>query len=329
MQPTAPKTPRGIQEGDVWAAADALLAEGHKPTIEKVRMHMGRGSPNTVAPMLDAWFSTLGARLGLNQHTQDLRNSVPTEVLEAAQGLWSAALQHAQQAADLALADRETELQQSQAQLQAQEARLAQREEGLQQQKEAMDAALKLAHAQREDLSRRLDEMQQQLQERHALVERLRQENADQRKHQEALREQHAQELQVASQERQRLAEQFAGNERRMLADLDRTRQEVEKSKKAQQEAERKAESRYEELQARYLHSEEELMSARTANLQLQQSTVVAQERVQELKALLETRATQPTFTTAVDSPADKQRTNNRSLQRRALSQRALRLPRK
>ena len=329
MQPTAPKTPRGIQEADVWAAADALLAEGHKPTIEKVRLHMGRGSPNTVAPMLEAWFSTLGARLGLNQHTQDLRNSVPTGVLEAAQGLWSAALQHAQQAADLALADRETELQQSQAQLQAQEARLAQREEGLQQQKEAMDAALKLAHAQREDLSRRLDEMQQQLQERHALVERLRQENADQRKHQEALREQHAQELQVASQERQRLAEQFAGNERRMLADLDRSRQEVEKSKKAQQDAERKAESRYEELQARYLHSEEELLNARAANVQLQQSTAVSQERVQELKALLEMRATQQATVTAVDSPADKQRSNNRSLQRRALSQRALRLPRK
>ena len=329
MQPTAPKTPRGIQEADVWAAADALLAEGHKPTIEKVRLHMGRGSPNTVAPMLDAWFSTLGARLGLNQHTQDLRNSVPTEVLEAAQGLWSAALQHAQQAADQALADREAELQQSLAQLQAQEARLAQREEGLQQQKEAMDAALKLAHAQREDLSRRLDEMQQQLQERHDLVERLRLENADQRKHQEALREQHAQELQVASQERQRLAEQFAGNERRMLADLDRSRQEVEKSKKTQQEAERKAESRYEELQARYLRSEEELLSARAANVQLQQSTAVAQERVQELKTLLEMRATQQATVTAVDSQADKQRTNNRSLQRRALSQRALRLPRK
>lgn len=329
MQSTAPKTPRGIQEADVWTAADALLAEGHKPTIEKVRLHMGRGSPNTVAPMLDAWFSTLGARLGLNQQTQDLRNSVPTDVLEAAQGLWSAALQHAQQAADQALADREAELQQSLAQLQAQEVRLAQREEGLQQQKEAMDAALKLAHAQREDLSRRLDEMQQQLQERHALVERLRQENADQRKHQEALREQHAQELQVASQERQRLAEQFAGNERRMLADLDRSRQEVEKSKKTQHEAERKAASRYEELQARYLRSEEELLSARTANLQLQQSTEVAQERVQELKALLEMRAAQPAAATAVDSQADKQRTTNRSLQRRALSQRALRLPRK
>src|SRR5690606_5739169 len=107
MQPIAPKTSRGVQEADVWAAADALLAEGQKPTIEKVRLHMGRGSPNTVAPMLDAWFSTLGARLGLNQHTQELRNAVPTEVLEAAQVLWSHALEHAQNAAVQALEARE------------------------------------------------------------------------------------------------------------------------------------------------------------------------------------------------------------------------------
>ena len=103
MQSIATKTPRGIQEADVWAAADALLAEGQKPTIEKVRMHMGRGSPNTVAPMLDAWFSTLGARLGLNQQTQTLRNSVPDEVLEAAQSLWGSALQHAQEVAEQSL----------------------------------------------------------------------------------------------------------------------------------------------------------------------------------------------------------------------------------
>ena len=115
MQTVAPKTSRGVQEADVWAAADALLAEGQKPTIEKVRLHMGRGSPNTVAPMLDAWFSTLGARLGLNQQTQELRNSVPNEVLEAAQLLWSHALEHARKAAEQALEKREkaaTDLQQ-------------------------------------------------------------------------------------------------------------------------------------------------------------------------------------------------------------------------
>ena len=127
MQSTAPKTPRGIQEADVWAAADALLADGHKPTIEKVRQHMGRGSPNTVAPMLDAWFATLGARLGLNQHTQDLRNAVPTEVLEAAQALWSNAMQQAQALAVQALQTREEAAQAVQKQLEAQQTKLLQR----------------------------------------------------------------------------------------------------------------------------------------------------------------------------------------------------------
>ena len=44
---------RGIQEADVFTAADALLAEGKRPTIERVRLKIGRGSPNTVSPMLE------------------------------------------------------------------------------------------------------------------------------------------------------------------------------------------------------------------------------------------------------------------------------------
>ncbi|MEG1102441.1 MAG: DNA-binding protein [Comamonas sp.] len=330
MQSIATKTPRGIQEADVWAAADALLAEGQKPTIEKVRMHMGRGSPNTVAPMLDAWFSTLGARLGLNQQTQTLRNSVPDEVLEAAQSLWASALQHAQEVAEQSLQEREQAAANAQAKLELLQAKLQQREEGLLQQKSAMDAALALAHAQREDLSRRLDEMQQQLTERDQWLEKLRQESQEQRKAQEALRDQHSRELDAAMQERQRLAEQFAGNERRMLADLDRSRQETEKAKKLQIDAERSAAARYEDLHARYLQSEEELLSARAGQLNLQQALDVANERVAEMKKLLElkTQAASGQVPAVQDLSAEKLR-SNRSLQRRALSQRSLRMPRK
>lgn len=329
MQTVAPKTSRGVQEADVWAAADALLAEGQKPTIEKVRLHMGRGSPNTVAPMLDAWFSTLGARLGLNQQTQELRNSVPNEVLEAAQLLWSHALEHARKAAEQALEKREKAATDLQQQLQAQQAKLAQREEGLLQQKNAMDAALKLAQAQREDLSRRLDEMQQQLSERDQWLEKLRAESTEQRKAQEALREQHSKELESAAQERQRLAEQFAGNERRMLADLDRSRQEAEKLKKQQVEAERVATSRYEELQNRHFQTEEDLLNARAAQGNLQQSLEMANERVQELKALLELRTLSQAASASGAVVEDSKRTGKASLQRRALSQRALRSARK
>ncbi|WP_284335826.1 DNA-binding protein [Comamonas sp. NoAH] len=331
MQVTAPKTPRGVQEADVWAAADALLAQGHKPTIEKVRMHMGRGSPNTVAPMLDAWFSTLGARLGLNQQTQELRNSVPTEVLEAAQSLWSHALQHAQEVAQQTLETRERAAAESETKLEALKSRLQQREEGLQQQRNAMDAALKLAQAQREDLSRRLDEMQQQLTERDQWLEKQREEILEQRKANEALREQHSRELDAAAQERQRLAEQFAGNERRMLADLDRSRQEGEKARKQQLESERVAAARYEELYNRHQGSEEELLNARAAQINLQQALDMANERVQELKGLLQQAKSLQTLelqSNGADTTADKLR-SSRSLQRRALTQRALRLPRK
>jgi DNA repair exonuclease SbcCD ATPase subunit len=326
MQSVAPKTPRGIQESDVWAAADALLAEGQKPTIEKVRQHMGRGSPNTVAPMLDGWFSTLGARLGLNQQTQDLRNAVPTQVLEAAQALWGNALQHAQAAAEQALEAKEQAAAAVQAQLEAQQAKLQQREESLLQQKSAMDAALALAQAQREDLSRRLDEMQQQLSDRAQTLEKQRQENLEQRKTQEALREKHSRELESAGQERHRLVEQFAGNERRMLADLDRSRQETEKLKKLQIDAERQALNRYDELQAKHAKTEEELLAARAGQLNLQQALAMSNERVEELKTLLKQQGSASTET--ADAAQEKLRAT-RSLQRRALSQRAMRLPRK
>ena len=53
----------GITESDVWTAADALLLEGARPTIERVRQKIGRGSPNTVSPYLETWFKALGARI--------------------------------------------------------------------------------------------------------------------------------------------------------------------------------------------------------------------------------------------------------------------------
>ncbi len=34
-----------------------------RPTIDKVRAKIGKGSPNTINPMLDAWWKTLAARL--------------------------------------------------------------------------------------------------------------------------------------------------------------------------------------------------------------------------------------------------------------------------
>ncbi len=61
--PAARRGRPGIQLEDVCAAADALIAQGLKPTIERVRLHMGGGSPNTVSRLLDEWFARLPQRL--------------------------------------------------------------------------------------------------------------------------------------------------------------------------------------------------------------------------------------------------------------------------
>ena len=112
------RSPRAIQRDDVWQAADALLLEGKRPTIERVRQKIGRGSPNTVSPMLEEWFATLGPRLaqlqgngsvalpgGSTPAGQSGAPGVPQAVLHAAQQIWDGALQQATEAAQEALAD--------------------------------------------------------------------------------------------------------------------------------------------------------------------------------------------------------------------------------
>ena len=36
---------------------------GERPTIEKVRARLGSGSPNTITPLLEAWWKRLAGRL--------------------------------------------------------------------------------------------------------------------------------------------------------------------------------------------------------------------------------------------------------------------------
>lgn len=81
---------RGITENEVWKACDALLLEGARPTIERVRQKLGRGSPNTVSPMLETWFRHLGARIK-DPGSFCAPASVPDLVQQAAVHLWEAA----------------------------------------------------------------------------------------------------------------------------------------------------------------------------------------------------------------------------------------------
>jgi hypothetical protein len=80
----------GIRQSDVSHAADALLRLGVRPTVEKVRAKIGRGSPNTINPLLDAWWKTLSARLDSGPAALQ---RLPEPVAHVAEALWMQALE--------------------------------------------------------------------------------------------------------------------------------------------------------------------------------------------------------------------------------------------
>ena len=79
----------GIRQSDVSHAADTLLRTGDRPTVEKVRTKLGRGSPNTINPMLDAWWKTLSVRLDSGPAAL---HRLPETVAHIAEALWMQAL---------------------------------------------------------------------------------------------------------------------------------------------------------------------------------------------------------------------------------------------
>jgi uncharacterized coiled-coil protein SlyX len=81
--------PRGVTQSDVSYAADSLLREGIRPTIEKIRQKIGKGSPNTINPLLDAWWKTLSARLDSGPAAL---HRLPESIAHIAEALWMQAL---------------------------------------------------------------------------------------------------------------------------------------------------------------------------------------------------------------------------------------------
>jgi hypothetical protein len=80
---------RGVAGRDVELAADALLREGQRPTIEKIRQKIGRGSPNTINPLLDAWWKRVASRLDAGPAAL---HRLPESVAHVAEALWMQAL---------------------------------------------------------------------------------------------------------------------------------------------------------------------------------------------------------------------------------------------
>jgi hypothetical protein len=179
--PEPPKLPkpyglpsRGITAGDVHRAADALLREGERPTIEKVRAKLGTGSPNTINPLLDAWWKTLSARLDAGPAAL---HRLPESVAFVAEALWMQALEEGRRRAALELksATRAATIDKQHLELRSHvlslregelESRLKDREAqqaALESQLQALTTLLRKEQATREAYARRNEELQNQL----------------------------------------------------------------------------------------------------------------------------------------------------------------------
>lgn len=88
--PTTPAATRPIPIGrdEVFRACDALLRDGVRPTGDSVRTHLGRGSPNTIHPLISEWWRALSNRLARDERRPD----VPDAVWQAGNSLWDMAL---------------------------------------------------------------------------------------------------------------------------------------------------------------------------------------------------------------------------------------------
>lgn len=244
------KNTRGVQQEEVSEAADALLASGTRPTIERVRLHLGRGSPNTVAPMLETWFAGLGKRLGVAANDGG-EGHMPAAAAQAFAKLWEAALLLAGKQAETNLAQERQALSISKMALTEREANLAQREQSL---TLRLEMANQLHQAEREKTAAaeaKFVSIQQQLLLRDSTASELRTALATVQGQLQAARDRSDALEKRHSEERAKFEERAAGNERRLLGEIDRERQTAKEANAAAEETTSKLQSLRTDMESR------------------------------------------------------------------------------
>lgn len=300
---------RGVQTEEVWAAADAVLAQGERPTIERVRQQLGRGSPNTVGPMLDGWYGSLAKRLGAGP-VEDAgagaeAGALPAPVLRAAKALWVRALQQSQEQAAQGLAVAQANVDAQAQTLAAERDVLAQDAQRLRDRTEALAAAMQAKDQQITNLARQLEEMQQTLALGNAEIEALRRSQAEQATAAQLERQNARAKDEEHRKERERLEQRATAQERRLLEEIDRARQDAKRvaaqwaedaKKAAKTLADEQDRTKALEVQSSALQSEnagltrelavarDEIYAARTQNSELGRETA---QLLQELRTHL------------------------------------------
>jgi len=219
---------RGIQQDDVWAAADSLIADGLRPTIERVRQKIGRGSPNTVSPMLEAWFATLASRLGVNK-PDDLFGNIPKSFTRAIQNAWEIALSEGREKSALEIAHAQADLRLATQALNEREIRLVQIEQLRAVQHQALGDALEAAKNNTKDAQTRLSEIQNLVGSREMEIQNLHVKLVAAETERDSERFRHQEAVADHIQRKQKIEERADATNRKLQEEIDRARQETKK----------------------------------------------------------------------------------------------------
>lgn len=76
----------GVTIADITRAADQLLADGERPTVDGVRRVLGTGSPATVNNLLKEYYQALPTRLNLPAAIATAAAELHQKILETARG---------------------------------------------------------------------------------------------------------------------------------------------------------------------------------------------------------------------------------------------------
>ncbi|MBP2839265.1 DNA-binding protein [Pseudomonas sp. PNP] len=151
----------GVPEADVFAAADTVLARGERPTVERVRLELGRGSPARVGSLLDQWWDRLAQRL----RGETRLPSLPSEVSQAFLSIWQQAVQLAEAVVEQSLDEQRKVLMDERAEVMAIEDAARREAAQYRQQAAAAIAQQQVAESRLADLERLLEQGQRQIED--------------------------------------------------------------------------------------------------------------------------------------------------------------------
>lgn len=207
-------------------AADALVALGERPTVERIRAHLGTGPPNTVVRHLDSWWVTLGARLQAERGSASVPDA-PRIVIDLASQLWESALSSARSSLEEELQEARTAISLERQALDSQAASLRDQAQTALRSVEAAERAKNLVEHRLADMMALVTELQARTSDLEAQRDAA-QVQADQR--QEALTaylDQWQRREDDLANERRRQTEYVRALEGRAYGEVDRVRQEL------------------------------------------------------------------------------------------------------